>query len=99
MKEINLEEIWLNAVETENVNGKTCWDIGRTSMLDFGKKLLELAAENAKVNETYIEDYYYSIYDGKEAHAIHTDGDGCAHSLSLFTIDINSITNTITQVK
>lgn len=51
MKEINLEEIWLNAVETENVNGKTCWDIGRTAMLDFGKKLLELAAENAK-------DYY-----------------------------------------
>lgn len=99
MQEINLEEIWLNAVETEDVNGKTCWDIGRTAMLEFGKQLLELAAENAKVNETYIEDYYSLTYDGIEAHAIHKDHDGDPHSMSLFTVDKNSIKNTINQVK
>ena len=75
MKEINLEEIWLNAVETENVNGKTCWDIGRTAMLDFGKKLLELAAENATTLKD--DDPYMDFY----------------------TIDRQSILNTINQVK
>lgn len=74
-------------------------DAALIAMKEACKQVLELASKNAKVNETYIEDYYHSIYDGKEAHAIHTDGDGDAHALSLFTIDINSITNTITQVK
>ena len=58
MQEINLEKIWLNAVETEGVNEKTWDDIGRAAMLEFGKQLLELAAKNAKTyTETYCSPY------------------------------------------
>ena len=51
MEKINLEEIWFNAIEVNDIEGKTYYDIGRTAMLEFGKQLLELAAKNALIQE------------------------------------------------
>ena len=50
-KKINLEEIWLNNItKFENIESSTIWDIGKVAMLEAIKQVLELAAENAKIN-------------------------------------------------
>lgn len=88
-KIINLEEIWLNSVtKFENVDGSTVWNIGEEAMLEFGKQLLELAAENATLLEEgrSIESSRYIVESG--------------NYYSEIEIDINkqSILNTINQV-
>ena len=53
-KRINLEEILTNSF-----NGKY-WDVPfepcKKAMLEFGKQLLELAAENTYVRDWYVDD-------------------------------------------
>lgn len=115
MKEINLEEIlakWISYNLQQLGKNKEASDAAAKSSIESGsywhileameescEQVLELAAENTKVKEDYIQDYYSSTYDGIEAHAIHKDRDGDPHSISLFTVDKNSIINTINQVK
>lgn len=111
LKEILAKHISKRLLEHGNAREEVCNSVAKTSidgghyaevieaMKEACKQLLELAAENAKVKEDYIEDYYSLTYDGIEAHAIHKDHDGDPHSMSLFTVDKNSIINTINQVK
>ena len=114
MQEINLEEIlakWIScsiqefgeseevsdAAAKASIEGGSHW-YTLQAMKDACRQVVELAAENAKVKEDYIEDYYSLTYDGIEAYAIHKDRDGDPSSISLFTIDKNSIIKTIEHI-
>ena len=84
MKTINLEEIWMNSIQKyDNINGSTVWSIGKDSMLEFGKQLLELAAENAKIK--YVD--YGNFQPGS-----------CYESEEIPIINKQSILDTINQV-
>ena len=94
MLKINLEEIlqdcWITTLDNSKEVHAPIEDV-KLAMLEFGKQLLELAAENAKINwvENNVEmesDTDFSFRD--------SDGNWCK-----ININEQSILNTIKQIK
>lgn len=83
-KKINLEEILTNSF-----NGKY-WDVPfepcKRAMLEFGKQLLELAAENANIKEVEVYPFIPTL-KGEYKPTIKN------------VVDKSSITDTINQIK
>lgn len=80
MKTISIEEIW-----KKRFPHGTLPPYAKEMMIDFGRQLLELAAENA-------------IWDHTEQ-LIHTDKHGNHYSGKGLFVDKKSITDTINQIK
>ena len=68
-------------------------------MKEACKQTLELAAENAKIDEVITDDYHSLNYNGIEHYAIHTDCDGEPVTLSEFMIDKQSILDVVNLIE
>ena len=87
-RKINLEEIWMDAVNNFSDNGTT-WDIARQAMKEACKQILVLAAENAlMMDQNYPEDKF------RERCVVHKNDPD-----EDLIIDTQSILNTINQVE
>ena len=107
-RKINLEEIWSKYEKFSKApNLPGAIDLGyfkpavNAMMLEFGKQVLELAAENAKTSHDY-----YDKWDENEAYNKHKDfgfercdGDGIPYGVDVITINKQSIIDTINQVE
>ena len=88
-KKINLDEI-INICINKDYESKYN-NICKDSMLEFGKQLLELACENAKIQL----DNWHNEEDIREIHEIY-DSDDDKNTLKIYN---QSILKTIEQVK
>ena len=94
LEEINLEEIlqdcWITTLDNSKEVHAPTEDV-KLAMIEFGKQLLELAAENADMNEDFGGGEIYNITEYK----VYNDNDR-SRSIS---VNKQSILDTIKQVE